>query len=164
MLYLPVYDNQLDQRYILHNVVFNLDGCWEWTKGTCSGGYGRFRYNGIIYRAHRYSYFCFNGSIPEGMLVRHLCHNRLCCNPPHLALGTEYDNWHDSANTHLTALRLLRKSYIINGIEYLGCVETAHNLGIHPGTLSKYTDPNTRIFNIEEYRKGCLLAKKIPRI
>ena len=46
--------------------------------------------------AHRLSYETFCGPIPDGLLVRHLCNQRLCVNPCHLATGTYRDNAHDS--------------------------------------------------------------------
>jgi hypothetical protein len=36
------------------------------------------------------------GEAPEGQQVRHLCHNRLCCNPLHLLYGTPTENRQDS--------------------------------------------------------------------
>ena len=36
-----------------------------------------------------------NGPIPEGLLVRHKCDNRLCTNLDHLELGTIQDNVQD---------------------------------------------------------------------
>jgi hypothetical protein len=40
-----------------------------------------------------------HGKIPRGHVVRHLCDNRTCCNPSHLATGTHRDNMRDVANS-----------------------------------------------------------------
>jgi hypothetical protein len=64
--------------------------CWFW-KGAVSTGYGRFR--GI--RAHRLAYEIAKGEIPEDLMVRHLCGNKLCVNPSHLEVGTMKDNSQD---------------------------------------------------------------------
>lgn len=45
--------------------------------------------------AHRTSYSVFVGDIPDGLIVRHMCDNPLCCNPEHLELGTMRDNQQD---------------------------------------------------------------------
>lgn len=41
------------------------------------------------------AYIEAHGSIPEGMQVRHLCHNKLCINPEHLEVGTAKQNAQD---------------------------------------------------------------------
>jgi hypothetical protein len=34
--------------------------------------------------------------VPEGMIVRHRCHNKRCINPDHLQLGTQKENIRDT--------------------------------------------------------------------
>lgn len=70
--------------------------CWNWTGALNLSGYGKFTisYN-INSQAHRFSYFIFNGPIPEKSLVRHSCDNRKCVNPDHLELGSCQDNTND---------------------------------------------------------------------
>lgn len=69
--------------------------CWPWIGKSLCRGYG---YIGLGSRdagkelSHRVSWILTNGNIPKGMVVRHICHNRLCCNPKHLLLGTQADN------------------------------------------------------------------------
>jgi hypothetical protein len=75
-----------------------VTGCWNWTQGCDPDGYGRttHAYNhGLDQEAHRVSYRVFKGPIPEGKQVRHQCHNRPCCNPEHILLGTHQDNIDD---------------------------------------------------------------------
>lgn len=72
------------------------DDCWEWTRFRDKAGYGRIKYLGKIYGAHRVSYTVHYGvAIPHGLVVRHSCDNPPCVNPSHLVLGTDQDNVDD---------------------------------------------------------------------
>lgn len=68
-------------------------GCWEWTAGRHGEtGYGAFSTGPNSYGAHRVSYCTFKGPIPRGLVVDHICNNRICVNPHHLKLATIGDN------------------------------------------------------------------------
>ncbi|MFC5374753.1 HNH endonuclease signature motif containing protein [Brevundimonas faecalis] len=86
--------------------------CWPWTGGLMTNGYGqtRVRMQGRWRSAgaHQVAYYLATGvweRRADGRLVRHLCHNRLCCNPAHLRGGTALDNaWDRQARISGTAL------------------------------------------------------------
>jgi hypothetical protein len=67
-------------------------GCWLWTAGISPAGYAQFRYDGKKQNAHRFSYEVFNGPIPEGTHIDHLCRVRHCVNPAHLEAVTCHEN------------------------------------------------------------------------
>lgn len=77
----------------------NDQECWPWlgakqpTRGLVYGVYG---WEGKAQRTHRIAYMLAKGSIPDGLVVRHLCHNPLCCNPRHLETGTQAQNVEDA--------------------------------------------------------------------
>ncbi len=68
--------------------------CWEWQGSKCSDGYGNFttHHKGKTYKAHRYSYEQIVETVPEGMVLDHICHNRSCVNPDHLRVVTRKQN------------------------------------------------------------------------
>jgi len=61
-------------------------------------GYGVQRVGAKTVLAHRHSYQINKGEIPDGLVVRHKCHNPSCINPEHLELGTQKDNVYDMIN------------------------------------------------------------------
>jgi len=71
------------------------DECWPWTGCRGNFGYGVIGVEGERLYSHRVTYILAYGEIPDGLLVRHLCNNPACCNPTHLALGTDQDNMND---------------------------------------------------------------------
>lgn len=62
-------------------------GCWLWMGGTSAG------YAALFGRTlHRRTYAAFNGPIPEGLHIDHVCGIRRCCNPGHLEAVTQTEN------------------------------------------------------------------------
>lgn len=80
------------QRKILTNIVKDENGgCWLWTGQISNSGYGKLRIKDDnnqtrMESAQHVSYTAFIGLVPEGMLTRQVCNNRLCVNPDHLEL------------------------------------------------------------------------------
>lgn len=77
------------------NKVEKTDSCWLWTAACFSNGYGAFRLGPKQLRAHRWSFSHFNGPIPEGAVVMHICDVKRCVNPAHLRVGTQLENQRD---------------------------------------------------------------------
>jgi hypothetical protein len=73
----------------------NVDKCWEWSGAKWGKGYGCFRIKKLIYNAHRLAFFIQNKKDPLELQVCHKCDNPSCCNPNHLFLGTNKDNYED---------------------------------------------------------------------
>ena len=76
--------------------------CRLWQGAIDRDGYGVLTGRGFTnhhrkVRAHRWIWEMANGPIPEGMVVRHKCDNRLCYRLSHLELGTVADNNADTA-------------------------------------------------------------------
>lgn len=81
-------------------------GCWLWTGGTISTGYGAFSVAGKHVLVHRFVYEHFFGPIPSGLVIDHTCHgadpicvgkgcsceHRRCVNPDHLEAVTGREN------------------------------------------------------------------------
>lgn len=135
--------------------------CWVWTKSTREG-YGQITVNKRAWGAHRYAYTVYNGEIPEGKVVRHLCHNTRCCNPDHLVLGTDQQNWNDSRQIHRNDYFKKATIWQINGERYAGMRAARAGTGLPFATLLKYS--TNGVFDVEAYRKACFDKSLEPKI
>lgn len=72
--------------------IVDTSGCWLWGGGKNPEGYGRFFMDGRHIGPHRYSYELFQGKIPEGYYLDHLCRVPSCVHPNHLEPVTNREN------------------------------------------------------------------------
>ena len=73
-------------------------GCWLWMGARDPDGYGRVRFEGRVWLAHRVAWTLVYGPISESVKVLHHCDNPPCVNPDterHLFSGSMADNTHD---------------------------------------------------------------------
>lgn len=74
----------------------NRGPCWRWLGRRSTKGYGVQWFRGVGWLLmHRVAFEVFNGELEPGLVIRHLCHTRSCCNPRHLEQGSAAENRHD---------------------------------------------------------------------
>lgn len=150
--------------FIKSNITISPTGCWEWNKSLNSSGYGQFTKDGVYYTTHRYVCSIFHGTRGNEFQARHLCHNRKCCNPDHLTWGTPKENYADSLEAHKERASKLRCKWFIGGETFDTVREASKKLQIHQATIIRHTDKDTRIFDLESYRKACYQARIKPKL
>ena len=68
-------------------------GCWLWIGAIRHvTGYASFWNGSDVIHGHRFSYEHFNGKIPDGATIDHLCRIRCCVNPKHLEAVPNREN------------------------------------------------------------------------
>ena len=82
---------KLDEEYFKARSNVDANGCWIWKLSKINNGYGAC----FGLTAHKMAYISLVGPVPEGKVVRHSCISKLCCNPKHLLVGTQVDNYFD---------------------------------------------------------------------
>jgi hypothetical protein len=97
-----------------------ISGCWIWIGSVTSSGYGQWNYTPDR-TVHRFIYKMFIGSIPDGMVLDHLCRLKTCVNPFHLEIVTQRENSRRGLRNQYTA-----KLHCPQGHPYSG-----NNLSIH---------------------------------
>lgn len=139
----------LDKRPISERLLEKIErketGCWEWTAGMRSDGYGLIWFEGKAQRAHRISYQTFKGPLKRTDVLCHKCDNRKCVNPDHIFIGTRADNVRDAAskdrmpygNNHWNAVLSDAQIAMIRSIEGVTHTEIARQFGVAQSTISR---------------------------
>lgn len=105
-------------RRFYKNITFKQ--CWEWRGSKGSSGYGRFQVNNRQWLAHRFSYTLFVGDIPEGLVIDHLCRNKICVNPEHLEIVEHRENTRRGDAGKATGRKQSAKTHCPKGHPYSG--------------------------------------------
>lgn len=140
-----------DERFWKKVLMRGLNECWEWVASKNEKGYGYFKLDGKMQKAHREAWQMVFGEIPSNTCVCHSCDNPSCCNPSHLWLGDNSDNVSDRENKRRGIHRFLPGEDNISSkitraiaenirIEYANGktqVSLAKEYGIHQTTVSK---------------------------
>ena len=72
-------------------------GCWLW-QGPTNHGHGVFNLWPRHVQAHRWAWEQENGTIPEGMVLDHLCRTKACVRTSHLDAVTQGENLRRASN------------------------------------------------------------------
>ena len=91
-------------------------GCWPWL-GTIlpHTGYGQFYWSGRKNPASRFAHLVWNGPIPPGWEVDHLCRTRACVNPEHLEA---VDHRTNILRGETFAARQAAQTHCVNGHDF----------------------------------------------
>lgn len=80
------------ERFRLSITIDGETQCHIWSRYKDHEGYGRFKDNGIVHRAHRYIYQVINGPVGPDMHIHHKCFNTSCVNVLHLEAVSASEN------------------------------------------------------------------------
>lgn len=129
---------------IVEEIPLDKYGCKIWPMGINSQGYGNYSIHNRTYSVHRLIFTTLNKRSYYGLVVRHKCDNRACCNIDHLDIGTQSENIMDASKrnrlkvgrennmTKLTEEQVLR---IRNEYPRKSTVELGKEFRVSPGNI-----------------------------
>lgn len=149
--------------FIKENItVDKVTNCWNWNKSCNSAGYGQFTRNGKYWTTHKFVFTAVYGTVPAGKVIRHSCHNPRCCNPDHLSIGTDRDNYYDSEDVHREGDAKRRFNWSIDGWVYDTIRDASLFTGLTQQVIIKYS--NNGVFDIVAYRESCRKGRVKPKV
>jgi len=88
---------KLKSKLSIENNQGDVEGdCWESLNKPDNNGYCSVGILGVETKAHQFAAMVSSKrKVLNGEKVRHLCHNKICCNPDHVEIGTDSDNMQD---------------------------------------------------------------------
>lgn len=84
--------DEFESNYILGPHMYDGTMCFEWIGLLDRDGYGLFKCDGKLHKAHRWMYEYEVADIGYDMVLDHRCRNRNCVNPKHLEPVTITEN------------------------------------------------------------------------
>lgn len=85
-----LYDDLIENKLLYNFKIAN--GCWVWQGTKNKEGYGRVKYRGRLWLAHRLSCIILDKNPLIGDVLDHMCNNPPCINPDHLRDTTQREN------------------------------------------------------------------------
>src|SRR5216684_6533930 len=83
---------------LIDGIPLDANGCKIWPKGLSGAGYGVYSICDFTYSVPRLLYNTLkDGFYRDGVVIRHKCDNRACCNIDHLEIGTQSQNIQDAS-------------------------------------------------------------------
>lgn len=83
---------RLQEKLRSYSQIDPITNCWEWLGQVSNSGHGRITIRDYAQAINQKvsvetaSYIAYIDQVPEGMIVRQTCFNRLCINPEHLTI------------------------------------------------------------------------------
>lgn len=107
----------LAERFNSRFIPVPFSGCWIWTANLRKDGYADIGDGPKKKLAHRVSYELHKGSIPDGMVIDHLCRVPCCVNPSHLEAVSPRENYIRGIGLPTMLERLSKRTHCKNGHE-----------------------------------------------
>lgn len=119
--------------------------CHQWVGNPMRSGYGQIMWHKHTFLAHRVAWTRSNGSIPEGLVIDHLCHNKLCVRPDHLRAVTNKQNGEHRAGANSNSSTGVRGVSLTKATgRYRGSVR--HNdRNVHVGYFDSVEEARTAV-------------------